>query len=280
MESRYAREFDLIVELIHGSGELSGQLFYSDGFEVFVKAGGSRVTSIDLAVSRYVVEEARKRGYRVRSEEEGSSAQYGENGVLDLDPIDSTSDLVKGYQRRPRRSNAAPSLGFWDNESVAGAVVFPLLGVAPITYTACKGGGAYREQDGRTVRLEIDTTPRHGVVFVTSKNTPAAQKMSNELSRMGYTPVPEHGAVFKACGVADRELLRQYPYHAARDSALPVVGLVFLKTHLHDVAATTCIVREAGGVATTPQNRDGEQLWIAANNQAVYDDLAELVATK
>jgi len=281
MGSRYANELDLVVELIEESGKLASQLFHSDGFKVFVKDDGSKVTSIDIAVNDYVVEVARKRGIRVRSEEAGSTARYGERGVLDLDPIDGTNDLIEGYRQRPRRSLAAPSLGFWDEEPVAGAVVFPLLGVAPITYFAHKNSGAYREQGGRKVRLQIDTTPTRGIVFVTSdKNTPAAQNMSRALSQMGYTPVAEHGAVFKACGMADREILRQYPHHAARNSTLPVVGFVSRKVHLHDVAATTCIVREAGGVTTSPQNREGRQPWIAANSQAVYNDLMELAATK
>jgi 3'(2'), 5'-bisphosphate nucleotidase len=279
VRSHYARELELVVELIRRSGEISAQLFHSDDFEVFVKDGGSTVTSIDLAVSDYVVSAAQARGFRVCSEEAGSTAQYGEDGILYLDPIDSTSNLVRGYQQQPRRSLAAPSLGFWDNGSVAGAVVFPLLGVAPIMYSACKGGGAYREQDGRRAPLEIDTAPTRGLVFVTSKNTPVAQKMNEKLSRMGYTPLPVHGAVFKACGVADRDLLRQYPYHAAHDSTLPVVGHVSQKVYLHDVAAATCIVREAGGVTTSPLCQEGKQPWIAANNQAVYDDLLELIAT-
>ena len=278
---RYAGEFGLVTELIDESGRLAYELFYGDGFKVFIKDDGSKVTSIDLAVSDYVVSEARKRGFRVRSEEAGSTACYGEDEALDLDPIDGTSDLVKGYARDPRRCQSAPSLGFWDTEPVIGGVVFPLLGVPPITYLARKGGGAYRKQGGRWVRLEIDTTPTRGIVFVTSKtHTPEAQRMSRTLREMGYTPVSEHGAVFKACGVADGELLRQYAYHGASGLDLPVVGFVSRKAYLHDVAATTCIVREAGGVTTSPENREGKQRWIAANNQAVYDDLMGLAVAK
>lgn len=281
MESQYLNELNLVVGLIRRSGELARELFYGKGFEVYVKDDGSKVTSIDFAVHKDVVEAAKKLGRRVRSEEAGSTAKYGENGVFDLDPIDSTSDLIKGYERRPRRSNAAPSLEFWDKEPVAGAVIFPLLGVPPITYMAAKGGGAYREQGRRKVRLKIDTTPTRGIVFVSSKvHKPEAQAISNALSRMRYTPVPEHGAVFKACGVADSELLRQYPYHAAYNLDLPIVGYVSLTTQLHDVAAVTCIVRGAGGVTTSPRNQAGKQLWIAANNPAVYADIMRVSSAR
>jgi fructose-1,6-bisphosphatase/inositol monophosphatase family enzyme len=280
VEPQYAHELSLIAELIRESGKLASQLFYSDKLEVFVKDDDSKVTNVDLAVSDYVVKTAQRRGIRVRSEEVGSTAFYGENRVLDLDSIDSTSDLIEGHQRRPRRSNAAPSLGFWDEEPVAGAVVFSLLGVPSITYLASKGGGAYREQDGRKVRLEIDTAPTRGIVFVSSKqHMPAAQAISRTLSEMGYTPVAEHGAVFKASGVSDRELLRQYPYNGVYSWGIPVVGCLTRKVYLHDIAAVTCIVREAGGIASPPLNQEGKQSWVAANNQIVYDDLMELATT-
>jgi fructose-1,6-bisphosphatase/inositol monophosphatase family enzyme len=279
--SQYGRELDLVVKLIRESGTLASRLFYGDGFKVHSKADGSKVTNIDFAVSSLVVKAAQKRGIGVRSEEEGSTARYGENRVLDLDPIDSTNDLVEGHQRRPRRSNAAPSLGFWDEKPVAGAVVFPLLGVSPIMYLASKGGGAYREQGGRRVRLKIDARPTRGIVFVSSKaHMPAAQAVSRTLSEMGYTPVPEHGAVFKACGVADRDLLRQYHYNGVYSSGIPVVGFLARKVYLHDVAAVTCIVREAGGFATSPRNQEGKQPWVAANNRAVYNDLVRLATVE
>ena len=281
MGSRYIAELALTSELIRQSGKLARKLFYSDGFKVHTKSDGSRVTSIDLAVNDYIVATAAREGVNVRSEEEGSTARYGEDGVFDLDPIDSTSDLIEGYARRPRRSNAAPSLGFWNKEPVAGAVVFPLLGVPSITYLASKGRGAYREQRGRKVRLKIDTAPTRGVVFVSSKtHLPAVQAISGTLREMGYTPISEHGAVFKASCAADRELLRQYRHNGVYDSGIPVVGFLSRGVYLHDVAAVTCIVREAGGVTSSPLNQPGKQPWVAANNEAVYADLMRVIASR
>jgi fructose-1,6-bisphosphatase/inositol monophosphatase family enzyme len=278
MGSQFDRQLSLIAELIGESGKLASQIFYNGTLEVYIKEDGSKVTNIDLAVSNYTVNTAASKGIGVRSEEKGSTAQYGENGVLDSDPTDSTNDLIEGYKRQPRHSNAAPSLGFWDQEPVAGAVIFPLLGVAPIKYLASKGGGAYREQNGRNVRLKIDTTPTRGVVFVSSKtHTPEAQAISGILKQMGYTPIPEHGAVFKASSLADRELLKQYPYNGVHALGIPVVGFIS-RVHLHDIAAVTCIIREAGGITTSPQNRAGKQPWVAANNPTVFSDLMNVVA--
>lgn len=260
--SKYPSELRFILELIKKSGELARGLFHSDEFKVFTKEDGTKVTSIDLAVSKHVITAATKKGIKVRSEEEGSTARYGENGVLDLDPIDSTGDLIEGYGRRPRRANAAPSLRYWNRGPVAGAATFPLLGVPAITYLASEGGGAYREQRGSQKRLEVDSTPTRGIVFVSSKtHTPAAQAMTEMLRKMRYTPVPEHGAVFKACCVVDRELSRQYPHNKVHDSGIPVVGFLSKGVYLHDIAVVTCIVREAGGFASTPLNKPGKQSW-------------------
>lgn len=283
MTSRYVDQLDLMLKLIEESGRIARTLFYGKAFEVFTKADGSKVTNIDFEVSKYVVAEAAaKSGIGVRSEEEGSTARYGENNAFDLDPIDSTGDLIRGRSRQPRRSNAAPSLGYWDKEPVAGAVIFPLLGVSSVTYLASKGGGAYRLHEGCKVRLQIDPTPtRRGIVFVTSKkDTPAAVKMSTALKQMGYTPVPEHGAVFKALGVVDRELLEMYPHHDAGISSLPVVGFVSQGVYLHDVAAAMRIARESGGVATSPECRSGKQPWAVANNKTVYQDLMRVALAR
>ena len=279
MKSAYASQLKILLELIEGSGKLAHELFQGDTFEVSTKSDGSRVTTIDLAVEEFFVNGARGHKLRVRSEEGGGDAKYGDNWVIDLDSNDGTTDLIKGYyERNPRRAQAAPSAGFWDNEPVAGAVIFPFLGVEPITYFAAKDGGAFRLQNGRETPLRIDKTPTRGIVFVTSKqHTSAAQATNKVLRNLGYTPVPEHGAVFKTCALVDPELLRQYPYHKAQGMKIPVVGYLSRGgVHLHDVAGVTPLVCEAGGVATPPQNVEGKQPWVAAVNQEVYDDLWKL----
>lgn len=278
MKSVYAPQLKILLELIEGSGKLAHELFQGDTFEVFTKSDGSRVTTIDLAVEEFFVNGARGHKLRVRSEEGGGDATYGENCVIDLDSMDSTSDMIEGCKRNPRRAQAAPSAGFWDNEPVAGAVTFPLLGVEPITYFAAKGGRAFRLQNGRETPLRIDTTPTRGIVFVTSKqHTSAAQATNRVLRNLGYTPVPEHGAVFKTCAMVDPGLLRQYPYHKAQGMKVPVVGYLSRGgVHLYDVAGVTPIVREAGGIVTPPQNVEGKQPWVAAVNPEVYDDLWKL----
>lgn len=269
-----------MTQLIRESGQLAGQLFNSDtGFKVFTKPDGSNVTSIDFAVHEHVISEARRYAIGVCSEEEGSTAGYGDNRVLHLDPIDSTTDIIEGYQRRPRRSNAAPSLGLWDNGLVAGAVAFPLLGGEPIVYTAENGLGAYRQVGKDKQRFRLDTAPTRGVVFVSSKqHKPQAQAVTEKLRALGFTPVAEHGAVFKACCLADKQLLERYPYNKVHASGLPVVGFVSQGLYLYDIAAADVIVRAAGGVTMQPRNHGNKQPWVAANNPVVQRLLMQVIA--
>lgn len=273
--SNYTGELELIRELVRGSASIAWQLFMGNDLKVYTKEDGSGVTNIDLAVNEYLTSAAAAMGFRLRSEE-GGNAAYGENWVVDFDEIDGTSELIKGFNRDPRISHAAPAGAFWDNEPVAGAVVFALLGAPRIMYSASKDGGAYHEQGGYCTPLQIDSSPSRGIVLVTSKkDTPAAQATIGALWDMGYTPVSEHAAVFKACAVADNSLwdVRHGP---GRD--LPIVGSLSKGLRLHDAAATYRIITEAGGIATPLMCIPENQPWVTANNPGVYNDLWELAA--
>lgn len=274
--SNYRGELELVCELVRGSASIAWQLFMGNDLQVFTKEDGSKVTNIDWAVNEHLTAASTNFNIRVRSEE-GGNAQYGENWVVDFDEIDGTSELIEGYSRNPRISHAAPAGAFWDNEPVAGAAAFALLGVPPIMYLASKNGGAYREQSGYRTPLWVDDTPTRGIVLVTSKkDTPAAREKIGALWDMGYTPISEHAAVFKACVVADNSLW-DVRYGPGRD--LPIVGYMG-RPYLHDIAATTRIILEAGGVVTNPENKAGKQVWVAANNPVVYNDLWRLATAR
>jgi 3'-phosphoadenosine 5'-phosphosulfate (PAPS) 3'-phosphatase len=231
-----------------------------------------------MAIHYHIGGAASKRSIMVRSEEAPRYANYGANGVFDLDPIDGTSDLIQGYQRQPRRSNAASALGYWDHGPVAGAVNFPLFGGDPVIYLGSKGGGVYCEYQGQRVQQRIDPGPMRGIVLISSKTmTPDVQELAERLVTLGYLPLPDHGAVFKACALLDCGLPCLYGYNEAYYSALPVVGVISRKARLHDVVATTALITEAGGVATMPQMHGDPQRWVAANNQQVYDQLMGLI---
>ncbi|HYG83649.1 MAG TPA: inositol monophosphatase family protein [Verrucomicrobiae bacterium] len=255
--------------VIRNCNELIEDVFHKGKLTVITKSDGTKKTPLDDAVSEMVV--GLYRHLRVLSEEDGSTAKYGDNGIVVLDPVDGTHDLIAGQSRRPRVSLAGPSIGLWNKEPVVGVVGLPLLGGEPVIYSASKGSGAFRTVRKSQERLSLDSQPTKGTVLVTVKKTPEAQKLINNLNAQGFTPWRVDGAVFKACAVADPELLKMYRLRGFMPPAGPVVGFVSRGVHLHDVAAAWSIVTEAGGVATMLKNAPGKQPWIAANNTRVYE---------
>ena len=234
------------------------------------KGAEGDATNLGLSVSDDIVAAAGREGYRVLTEERGGSAQHGDNKIFVLDPDDGTADSLEGQFRKPPRSTCACALAYWNNEPVVGAVRLPVLGIDLVTYYASKGEGAFREHKGRREQITVDRRPEKGIVMVSVKDNALTHKLMEKVRLAGHTPVQVDGAVFKACATADPWLLYQYLPEVPE---LPVVGFCSVGIHLHDVAATTCIVREAGGVTTLPLNREGKQPWVAANNPKVYRSL-------
>ena len=240
------------------------------------KANGSRQIGLDLYVHNRVETICDQAGYALHSEE-SKNATFGRNNILVLDPVDGSENTFQAWQNNLNTSIAAASLGLWRNGPIAGAAGFPLLGSPRVLYSAARGMGAWREINGRKHQLKIDTKPTRGVVLTTPKQTNRALEFNARLEKLGFTPFPVDGAVFKACAVADPTLLQKYKRSGFKAPKGPIVGFASWRPHFHDVAAVTCIVREAGGKATEPRNADGPQLWAAANNPEVYDLLFGLL---
>lgn len=267
----YTRELNLARTLTRGSLKYFVPLFREKKIKVVESKGAEGdATNLGLSVSDDIVAAAGREGYRVLTEERGGSAQHGDNKIFVLDPDDGTADSLEGQFREPPRSTCACALAYWDHEPVVGAVRLPLLGIDLVTYYASKGEGAFREYGKKRERIKVDLKPEKGIVMVSVKDNALTHTLMEKVRRAGHTPVQVDGAVFKACAVADPWLLYQYLPEVPE---LPVVGFCSVGLHLHDMAATTCIVREAGGVATSPLNREGKQAWAAANNSKVYRSL-------
>jgi 3'-phosphoadenosine 5'-phosphosulfate (PAPS) 3'-phosphatase len=241
------------------------------------KSDDTFVTDLDQAVSDVVAGACHKR-WALLSEEKGSTAKHGQDNMFVLDPIDGTRDLIEARQNGYNAAACAVSLGLWRGDSVLGVVGLPLLGSPTVIYSATKGDGAWREIAGQRTPLVMDSQPTRGVVLSTDKGTEKAHEVNRTLARMGFTPVGMSGSVFKGCAVADPSLLERYHRPGFVVPQGPIVGFVSLGVHLHDVAAITRIVREAGGTATQPKNIAGKQSWAAANNQEVYELLMEATA--
>ena len=270
------------LEFARGAVNSACQILYkgfhaSDPLEIDRKDDQSFVTSLDNQLSDHILELCRAEDFPLLSEEEGSTAQHGDDEMYILDPVDGTDDLVKASQSKRGVSVGGVSLGLWRKRPVMGVVGFALLGGPTVLYSAYDGKGAWREMNGNKIQLQIDNQPTKGVVLITAKENPLADYLAKRLTESGFVPMKIDGAVFKACAIADSELLAMYKLDGLVVPAGPVVGFASYGVHLHDIAATTCLVREAGGVVTEPKNIAGKQAFVAASNYDVYEQLMNIL---
>lgn len=245
--------------------------------KVDVKNDQSFVTSLDNQLNSHIAQLCRAKGVPLLTEEEGSTALHGDDGMYVLDPIDGTGNLVEASQNKHDVSIGGVSLGFWQKHPVLGVIGFPLLGSPTVIYSAYEGEGAWREINGKRDRLRLNVQPVRGVVLITAKENAQASYLMKRLSELGFAPMKIDGAVFKACAVADPELLKMYTLDGLVVPEGPVVGFVSYGVYLHDIAATACLVREAGGIVTTPKNIEDSQPFVAANNSSVYETLMMII---
>lgn len=249
----------------------------ADPLKIDLKNDQSPVTSLDNQLNDHIAELCRNNGLLLLSEEEGSTARHGDDDMYVLDPIDGTGNLVEAWQQKQGVSIAGVSLGFWRQHAVFGVAGFPLLGSPTVLYSASEGQGAWREIHGRRDRIQVDAKPTRGVVLITAKENAQADYLAKRLTELGFTPMKIDGAVFKACAVADPELLKMYKLDRLVVPEGAVVGFASYGVYLHDIAATSRIVQEAGGVITAPQNSAGKQSFVAANNAEVHKTLSEIL---
>jgi myo-inositol-1(or 4)-monophosphatase len=221
----------MISDLTHAlaiartASERAGALIragYDAPLSVQVKSDPSdRVTQVDKAAQREIA--------RVLAEAFPGVPMIGEEDEVDdsidptgeywvVDPIDGTSNFI---QRLP---DVGVSIGLRQNgESVLGVLHLPMHGH---TYTAIKGGGAYR--DGKPIRMQersrlIDST--------------VAELFSDRVCRgreVAYPPCLSYrkiGSAVVAFG------------YLAQGS----IDAVALQCRLWDIAAGEVIIREAGG---------------------------------
>ena len=115
-----------------------------------------------------------------------------------------------------------------------------------------------------------------GVVLASPR---ARGSVIERLKAMGFTPFTSDGAVYNACYLADPTLLPAYHADAPQ---LPVVGYISDGAWLHDHAASSLIVTEAGGIATALDGGDlktseGPSGCVMASSRSIHTQLLEAV---
>ena len=235
-----------------------------------IGAGGDAMKPVDLAAENAIVDTLRQHdvSFTLVSEESGVK-RFGasaEECFVTVDPIDGTTNLTRGlpFYACSIAVSDKPML----EDVYAGMVVDLFHGV---TYTAFKGKGAYR--DRKKIRTSKTVSLDDAVVGL-DLNTYKVEKVAPRLTALiAKTKHIRHfGAnALELCYVAD----------GLTDAFVDMRG----KLRTTDVAAGFLIVKEAGGIVTSPDNQllnvelDPKRTlsFIASGNGQIHEKILSLV---
>jgi len=237
-----------------------------------VGAGGDIKKQIDVVAENALLQTLQEHGVLciVISEESGVKkiGSQPPQFYVTTDPVDGTTNAVRGlpFMDTSIAVSKKPML-----DDVETALVTDVLW--GITYTAEKGKGAYR--NGKRIKPSETATLEEAVVGVDFSNFKARQVVDKLIKILERTRHLRHlGAnALEICYVAD----------GTTDAFIDIRG----KLRVTDIAAAQLILREAGGIITTPT---GDKLnvpltatqrvsFLAAGNKSIYEAIQKLMKT-
>jgi len=235
-----------------------------------VGAGGDVRKKIDLVAERALIETLREYNASciLISEESGTKELGAEptKFTLTADPLDGTTNALRGlpFMATSLAVSRKPHL-----KDVEIALVADLL--HNVTFTAQRRHGAYRNK--KQIKPSTTTSLEDAVIGV-DLNTFKAAEIVNQMMRLfQQTRHLRHlGAnALEICYVAD----------GTTDAFIDLRG----KLRVTDTAAAQLILREAGGIITTPEGKDLDAplnttqrvSFIAAANKTIYDKIQKLL---
>ena len=209
---------------------------YQGEFDVETKSDGSPITAADQVAHRVIVEGLVQLAPDIPIlSEEASEIVYEERATWDrfwlVDPLDGTREFVK------RNGEFTVNIAFIDNNKpVLGVVYVPVTGVS---YFACKGGGAFKQEASERAK-PISVTPyRGGKVRIAGSRSHISEPLKKFITAVGDVETISMGSSLKLCLVAE----------GAAD-VYPRLG----PTSEWDTAAAQAIVEIAGGKVTDIDN--------------------------
>jgi myo-inositol-1(or 4)-monophosphatase len=236
-----------------------------------VGAGGDKMKLVDLVAEKAIVETLLQNvlSFTLVSEESGIQ-EYGntpEECFVTVDPIDGTTNLVRGlpFYCSSIAVSDKPKLS-----SVFAACVTDLF--HGVTYTAFEEeGAAFR--DGERIKSPTTDTFNEAVVGV-DLNTYKMRPVAPQLQRLFHETkhIRHFGAnALELCYVAE----------GLTDAFVDVRG----KLRTTDVAASFFIVKQAGGIVTSPDGKpvdselDPKQTvkFVASGNRGIHEKIITLL---
>jgi myo-inositol-1(or 4)-monophosphatase len=235
-----------------------------------IGAGGDVMKPMDLAAEKAIVDtlEAHGVSFTLISEESGVQ-KFGttpDSCFVTADPIDGSSNFMRGlpFYCCSIAVSDKPML-----DAVYAGMVADLF--HDVTYTALKGKGAFA--DGEKLRPSKITSLNDAMIGL-DLNTYKAKDVAPKVTALiGQTKHLRHfGAnALELCYVAD----------GLTDAFVDLRG----KLRATDVAASFLILKEAGGIITTPENQpanivlDPKQTlsFVASGNSQIHEKILSLV---
>jgi myo-inositol-1(or 4)-monophosphatase len=233
-------------------------------------AGGDEMKPVDLAAEKAILETLQKNNisFSLISEESGfeTFGETPEECYVTIDPIDGTTNLVRGLPFYA--SSIAISRKPVMSEVYAGLVTDLSR---DITYLALEGKGAYR--DGEKIQSSNISLMDEAVIGL-DLNTYKVKEIAPKL-----TALIEKTKHIRHFGANALELC--YVANGLTDAFVDIRG----KLRTTDVAAGFLIIKEAGGLVTTPDNKpinvklDPKQSlkFVASGNKEIHQTILGLV---
>jgi len=233
-------------------------------------AGGDAMKPVDLAAEKAIVDTLKHHGvsFTLISEESGIK-KFGaapQECFVTVDPIDGTTNLMHGlpFYACSIAVSGKPMLA-----DVYASMVADLF--HDVTYTALEGKGAYR--DGEKIQTSKTASLDEAVVGL-DLNTYKVKEFVPKL-----TALIEKTKHIRHFGANALELC--YVANGLTDAFVDVRG----KLRTTDVAAGFLVVKEAGGIVSTPENQvlnvalDPKQTlsFIASGNMEIHRKIISLV---
>ena len=243
-----------IIEIVKQAGEI----YKSAGDDLGVTQKGSNVnlvTKYDKLIQDFLFTELKKvvPGAQFMGEEGDENKELSDGCCFIIDPIDGTTNFVKGFQ------HSAISVGLAkDKELIIGVVLDPDRNNI---YYAEKGRGAYL--NGKRIHC-------------------SNEDMENSLVLFGTCPY-EHEFAHKTFELAEQLFLKSIEVRRAGTAALDICYVAAGKGDFYyelilrpwDWAGATVILREAGGIAKTADGKDVDpskiQSYICGNEKNIKE---------
>ena len=221
-----------VVELALLAGNKILEVYNSEEFSIQEKDDKSPLTAADLASHHAIVDglTALTTDIPILSEE-SASLPYAERSSWQrywlVDPLDGTREFIK------RNGEFTVNIALIDaGVPVLSVVHVPVSGVS---YLACKGQGAFKQEPGGERRAISVRKLGAGPVMVVGSRSHRGDSLISFLEKLGEHDMVGMGSSLKLCLVAE----------GAAD-LYPRLG----PTSEWDTAAAQCVVEQAGGFVT------------------------------